>query len=312
MPDFEPMRMGYGALWDRAEVKEQFENTLETVCKRIEAHRKDYEAIEARCKVPWFMIAALHSRESDLNFQTHLHNGDPLSNYTYHVPAGRPKVGHGPPFTFAESAADALSMPAHGFSNVTRWSVERMLYGEENYNGWGYIRLQENSPYVWALTSVQEPGKYVADGVFSRAAWDYQPGCAAIMKTLGERNADVNSRLQDREGKPPPQVVLEQTKRERNVRNAGAATGTAGVGTKAATEAKIEEKPVGLSVIEWTLIGVGVAVFIGGVVMVVRRKQFIWQKWTGAPGPVVPAATGLPPAASPPAAPSDGGPRIGF
>jgi len=282
MPDYLSMEAGYGNLWKRAEVLERRKPELAHIEKRIKDHQEQYENIEKRTTgVPWFLIAALHSRESSLNFNTHLHNGDPLSNYTYHVPAGRPHVGHGPPFSFVESAVDALVMPPHQLNKVQRWSVERILYEAEKYNGFGYIRVNENSPYLWSWTTCQQRGKYVADGQYSSTAWDSQEGVVATMKTLAASDKTVDARLQDFESKPPPDVVAEQTKRERAARAAGGGVTVAGGGTKAATAATAE-KSFALSAIEWSAIGIGVAILIVGVFLVVRRTKLVTTKWAGA------------------------------
>ena len=77
--------------------------------------------------IPWYVIGFIHKMESDMNFGTHLHNGDPLTARTVHVPTGRPVNGN-PPFTWEDSAADALQLAAaleaceqepHGYVFVT-------------------------------------------------------------------------------------------------------------------------------------------------------------------------------------------------
>ena len=65
--------------------------------------------------MPWYVVGLIHTMESSGNFAAHLHNGDPLSARTTHVPAGRPKAG-APPFTWEESATDALTM--QGFAKL--------------------------------------------------------------------------------------------------------------------------------------------------------------------------------------------------
>ena len=42
-----------------------------------------------------------------LDFNRHLHNGDPLSSRTTHIPQNRPVKGK-PPFTWEESTIDVL------------------------------------------------------------------------------------------------------------------------------------------------------------------------------------------------------------
>ena len=83
--------------------------------------------------IPWYFIACVHYMECSFSFNKHLHNGDPLTGYTVQVPANRPKVGHGPPFTFEESAIDALQLMK--YDKVTNWSLPFILQKLEGYNG---------------------------------------------------------------------------------------------------------------------------------------------------------------------------------
>jgi lysozyme family protein len=83
---------------------------------------------------------------ASLNFNRHLHNGDPLTARTVQVPAGRPKTGE-PPFTWEESATDALMLEK--LDQWEDWSVPGTLYKLEQYNGWGYRLAHPDvkSPY---------------------------------------------------------------------------------------------------------------------------------------------------------------------
>jgi lysozyme family protein len=182
MPTYEASHQGYLNLWTKAKVLPRRQAEVDRVAQRILANRKQYDAVEAATRVPWYLVGALHQRESSGDFHTHLHNGDSLSEYTVHVPAHRPQVGHGPPFTWIESAIDALTM--RGLEKIPSWPIERVLYEAEAYNGWGYTAKGVNSPYVWGATNLQQPGKYIADHVWSATAEDTQLGVAAILKGL--------------------------------------------------------------------------------------------------------------------------------
>jgi hypothetical protein len=124
--------------------------------------------------------------ETGLRFDRHLHNGDPLTRRTTHVPAGRPKDGE-PPFEWEASAADALKLRRLGPD--TDWSLAGMLYEIEGFNGWGY-RLHHAhvlSPYLWSFSSHYLSGKYVADGTWSDTAASKQCGAAVILRRMAER-----------------------------------------------------------------------------------------------------------------------------
>lgn len=133
----------------------------------------------------WWLVALIHEMECSQNFNCHLHNGDPLIHKTVHVPAGRP-LGD-PPFTFLESAIDALKM--QGADRITDWSIGNVLFFLEGYNGYGYSRYKNmNSPYLWSGSNHYTCGKYVSDG---KSGWDptavsSQIGVALLMKKLLE------------------------------------------------------------------------------------------------------------------------------
>src|SRR4030095_4461647 len=131
--------------------------------------------------VPWYVIGIIHEMEGGLNFSTHLHNGDPLTARTVQVPAGRPPTG-GRPLPVEESAIDALTLEA--FHSVKLWTIERIAYQLEAYNGWGYRSRNTgvNTPYLWSATSNYRKGKFVRDGVFDPNAVSGQIGAMALLR----------------------------------------------------------------------------------------------------------------------------------
>lgn len=146
-----------------------------------------YDAVALRTTVPWYVVAVIHSMESGCDFKTHLHNGDPLTARTVHVPAGRPKVGN-PPFTWIDSAADALFMKGWG-NNGRDWRLGSLLDNLERYNGLGYRRdsVNINTPYLWAGSNFEQIGKYTSDGHFDPKAISQQIGAAVLLKEM-EKN----------------------------------------------------------------------------------------------------------------------------
>ncbi|GGH01315.1 hypothetical protein [Mucilaginibacter phyllosphaerae] len=135
--------------------------------------------------IPWYFIACVHYMECSFSFKRHLHNGDPLTGYTVHVPANRPKVGHAPPFTFEESAVDALKLMK--YDQVTNWSLSYILLKLEGYNGFGYNRKGIHTPYLWSYSNHYTKGKYVKDGVYDANAVSTQLGAAVILKRMEQR-----------------------------------------------------------------------------------------------------------------------------
>jgi lysozyme family protein len=87
-----------------------------------------------------------------------------------------------PPFSWEESALDALDYDK--FLGLSDWSLPRALDRLEAYNGVGYKRRGLPTPYLWAGTNIQKPGKFTSDGNFNPNVMDKQPGCAGILKSL--------------------------------------------------------------------------------------------------------------------------------
>lgn len=161
-----------------------FEQYILTVANRVKANQARYAVVAAQTGVPWYFIGAIHMMESSCDFRGCLHNGERIIGTglkTTMVPAGR-----GPFATWEESAIDALKFD--GIAGQTDWSVGQALRRAEAYNGWGYkmYHPEENSPYVWACTSVNDGrGKYVADGKWdANANANTQVGVAAIFRQL--------------------------------------------------------------------------------------------------------------------------------
>jgi len=152
-------------------------------------YRSAYQQLEDVVCVPWYFIGVIHALETSFNFQSHLHNGDPLSHKTVHVPAGRP-VPWLPPSDWQSSAKDALQI--EGYVNHTDWNLAKLLYRLEAYNG---MRSREehgiNSPYLWSFSNHYTSGKFVADNVWSSTAVSQQCGAAVMIKELVNRGLVV-------------------------------------------------------------------------------------------------------------------------
>ena len=115
----------YSNLWVEMAIRREKLPELDSIVERIVRHKEAYRSVERLTRVPWFAIAIIHNLEAGGDFNSHLHNGDPLLARTVHVPAGRPRSGN-PPFTWEESAVDALEYD--GFAQVTDWSIEHLAY----------------------------------------------------------------------------------------------------------------------------------------------------------------------------------------
>ncbi|GMQ61683.1 hypothetical protein [Vallitalea maricola] len=152
--------------------------------KIYDNNKKIYEDISSKTGLPPELIAAIHYRESGCNFNTYLHNGDPLGKPTTHVPIGKNFDN------FTDAAIDALSEKKHIRDQYKLTSdsndMSAMMSFAERYNGLGYYNKDRISPYVYSGTNVYTGGKYVADGKFSSEAVDKQPGVYLLINSLKE------------------------------------------------------------------------------------------------------------------------------
>lgn len=189
MPTYTPaLKAEYEALYASATVRPEHVAEVDAVVQRIAAPLawSHYKEVERETGVPAHLVGIIHIREASGSFTRHLHNGDSLSERTIHVPAGRPIEGF-PPFSWPESAIDALTMPGQRLDTWHDWSIGGMCFVLERYNGFGYRNNGVNSPYLWGYTTAYDRGMYVADGVWSSNAVNKNPGGMAMLKRLVAR-----------------------------------------------------------------------------------------------------------------------------
>lgn len=173
--------MSYQQLYDSMAVNSDKVTKAAALAAKMVLNKKRYEAVSNALNIPWYVVAVIHYRESSNSFSRHLHNGDPLTTRTTHVPKGRPIEGN-PPFSWEDSAIDALTMQK--LHKVTDWSIENTLVLLEKYNGLGYKKKGMPSPYIWSWSNNYQSGKYVADGKFDPNVKDAQCGVAVLLKYL--------------------------------------------------------------------------------------------------------------------------------
>jgi lysozyme family protein len=190
------LKQEYKKLFDSCAITPGHANDIEKSVTDICKNKDRYQRVGSALRIPWYFIGAIHCMESSLSFQSHLHNGDPLTGRTVQVPKGRPVNGT-PPFTWEESAMDALRFRA--LDQVSDWSLPGLLYQLEGYNGFGYRGVQPpvNSPYLWSFSCHHTCGKFVADGKYDPDAISKQCGAAVIIWAMLRNDLiqlDENSR----------------------------------------------------------------------------------------------------------------------
>ena len=222
------------------------DHELSTTANKIKQFQAVYEKVQAATGVPWQMVAVIHIREAGVQdvgrWKCCLHNGEAIigtGRRTSLVPAGL-----GPFATWHEAAVNALSR--EGLIGRATWTPGAILAALEPYNGYGYRQHGLRSPYIWASTNHQQPGKYVRDGVFAPDVMDTQVGCAAQLRYLGVTVPEVTTR-------PLPSKTTTT------------AVIVAGGGAVAAT------KSMGMGWAEAVAIGLAVAIVVVAVFEVVKR-----------------------------------------
>jgi lysozyme family protein len=184
---YERYKAGYIQLFETCVVNADKKAEVASYVDRLSSakYRSAYEKLEDDICVPWYFIGVIHALETSFNFNAHLHNGDPLSQKTVHVPKGRP-VPWLPPSDWQASAKDALTFEK--YTEHTDWNLAKLLYRLEGYNG---MRSREehgiNSPYLWSFSNHYTSGKFVADNEWSSSAISQQCGAAVMIKELANR-----------------------------------------------------------------------------------------------------------------------------
>jgi lysozyme family protein len=187
-PLTDDLRLQYQNLFTTCVINPARLGVVTSIISRILPNQARYQSVAGPLGIPWFFVALIHNMEASLNFNCHLHNGDPLTARTVHVPAGRPTSGQ-PPFTWEQSATDALTL--EGFAGQTDWSLPAILYRLEKYNGFGYRNRTPPimTPYLWSFSNQYTAGKFVADGKFDPNAVSTQCGAAVILFQMGQIGA---------------------------------------------------------------------------------------------------------------------------
>lgn len=153
--------------------------------RQWEANRARYDHVAGVTGVPAILIAAIHYRESSMDFDTYLHQGDPLGRPAVRHPADIPLFHE-----WEEAAIHALNMKrslqtALGIEEDTRDATAIATYAEA-YNGLGYHFRDRPSPYVYAGTDHYQGGLFVRDGVYDPDREDQRLGVVAIGMEVGE------------------------------------------------------------------------------------------------------------------------------
>ncbi|WP_439395997.1 peptidoglycan-binding protein [Bradyrhizobium sp. PMVTL-01] len=182
MVSFESLKSEYERNWSSLEIRPGRLADANGVARKALNGKATYQQIERLTGVPWYFTALCHYRESNFDFDTYLGNGESLHRTTTIVPKGR-----GPFTTFVDGAVDAFRI--ENFIGAQDWSIARMLFRLEAFNGFGYHAKGVNSPYLYGGSNLYGPpearaGKFVRDHVFDPNHVDSQLGTAVILHAM--------------------------------------------------------------------------------------------------------------------------------
>jgi lysozyme family protein/peptidoglycan hydrolase-like protein with peptidoglycan-binding domain len=208
---FQKFKAGYEDNWKNMQIRPDSAAEAKKEAAKLLKNKSVYQQIEKITGVFWPFTGLAHDRESGFDLNTYLGNGQPLSRVTTIVPKGRgPFLG---PNAFVDGAVDALRL--EGFVGATDWSIARMLFRLEGFNGYGYHSRGVNSPYLWSGSTAYGPpeqraGKFVADGVFDPNKVDPQLGVAVVLKELMALDPSISfdDAPSSPGGAPEPDVTL--------------------------------------------------------------------------------------------------------
>jgi lysozyme family protein len=188
---YEALKGEYAQLIAAAHIRPECEHVLQKTAERLLHDKPVYQRIFDATGVPVAVLMALSEREMSGNLHCYLGNGQRLTMRTTIVPKNRgpfPDTIDG----FVAGALDALHLD--GLDQVARttegWSMPRFGYESEDWNGFGYRLHGIPTPYFVGGTTVQKPGKFVRDHVYSTTKPDGTPlmdpqlGTLAIVEEL--------------------------------------------------------------------------------------------------------------------------------
>ncbi len=227
---FDALRGEYAALLASMAVTRVQETNA--TASRLLKYKSRYLEVAQATGVPIVLLAALHNRESDANFNTYLGNGEPLSRVTRLVPKGR-----GPFSSWEAGAKDGLHVDR--LDRVSDWSWPKALYYGELWNGFGprdYHGI--HTGYLWAGTNHYSCGKYVADGKWDGTHVDTQLGIVPVMKRMAALDPSLDLPADSQTPAPAsiPALTIAQIQHALNVAGDGPLDedGSLGMKTRAA------------------------------------------------------------------------------
>jgi N-acetylmuramoyl-L-alanine amidase len=187
--DFNVIHDEYVNLWNTMAIHPDRLHDAGALADMIVKGADRYKSVAAQFsnQLPWYVVGILHAMECDCKFREHLHNGDPLTARTVNVPKNRPPMWD-PSWQWEVSAHDAITVD--GLDKVSDWTLPRILFTFERYNGFGpRRRFGRATAYLWSFSNHFVRGKYVGDGQWDPEAPSDQVGAAVLLRELIDSRA---------------------------------------------------------------------------------------------------------------------------
>ena len=110
---FAELKSDYERLFATMTVRLERTGTVDRIARKLLGHKAQYQTVSAKTGVLWFVIAALHNRESDADFATYFGNGERLMAVTYSLMRGTAHVTSPSPGRRAPLHGSAQREPLH-------------------------------------------------------------------------------------------------------------------------------------------------------------------------------------------------------
>ncbi len=132
--------------------------------------RQRYINVANQTGIPAELIAAIHYREANCNFDKSQVDGESLEDTDF--------------ASWEDSAVYAFTKTGQDISIIEGDDIGSWLEFAERYNGLGYRNAGINSPYIWSGTVFHTSGKFTDEHVYDETAIDNQPGIAIMLREL--------------------------------------------------------------------------------------------------------------------------------
>jgi uncharacterized protein (TIGR02594 family) len=201
---FLKLKPEYDKLLSTMELRPETAAAAMAAAEKVIANSARYKEAGRLTGVPWQLIGVLDLRESGCDPTKALGQGDPWNRVSVNAPSGK-----GPFKSYVDAAVYYIGFD-HLSDDVNFWDMSLVCWKAEKWNGLGYRNHGVFTPYLWAMTNHQQPGRYAGDGNWQAGEWDKQPGIIAVlyqMNVIDPANYIGVIELIPSDDDPPPDPI---------------------------------------------------------------------------------------------------------